>query len=873
MSSSNVGAEVEHEEQQQQEEEGIEIPPVALPALVITGADGATVRDDPTEQSEGGAPSHVTETTAHSTGGNLSAFSRGNHSEMVATIEASALVTEELLQLAEATRTIVPKGTWQSLGSEEEIANENAVGVQRRPPLRVQFDVSRSVLLRHRAAHTSFITKDASEDCRDLRPTQNPLYEVQREEVDVAVQAVPKKRVATTQTGFARQVCAAVQAQPTLVDACIRHMDVPAKENPKLSAFLKSSLPRMLHCLTQSFAVPIYTDDFALFAEDDAIVAARDDMLLLEKGNYAHTTTKDRRITSVGWRSGRLRDDFVCVASMAHHTLEERMEQQRRCDSSVSLVWQFSDPMHPRYLLESPEEIQVLRFCPSRPNLIAGGAVNGQVYLWDLAEADRHPMMAAADLGGDRRGVGGGGAVKGGAQGAGGTAVSDRARTGHGGGEAFAADIPEVPDSVRRVTVEKDGDVLVPRLQPMQASRVELSHRRPVHDLQWLPPNLECQFDGKQTAVEASCQFATVSDDSTMLVWDIRPEFLPPDKLRKMKHQTKTGGQDAVWVPMLKYLLSKPDGSGDLRAFRLFFDGFMPDESPSYTVAVGTTSGDLVTCQLVTKHDRHASLVVPAFGLTRETRCVRQVVPSAHAGPVFTVQRHPLIGDVYLTCGDHSFAVWRTGVDMPLYRSPYLESTVTCAAWSPARAALVFVGTGDGRIEAWDLLDRNNEPLLVHHMVQDAITTLMFKPLPSTQRLPSNFTQHVAMGTNLGSFHWYVLPAALSKPSTGEKRQFRAMLEREVRRVAFYTWRWTERQQELDRYGTAAPKMVLGGAAGGSVKRHGTADAADEAAGDDEDEEGRNFYGHDPQRDAEFLELVEQMRLRVEQEMRVDAVV
>lgn len=41
-------------------------------------------------------------------------------------------------------------------------------------------------------------------------------------------------------------------------------------------------------------------------------------------------------------------------------------------------------------LLEAPDDIYSFQFCPSDPNIIAGGCQNGQLVLWDIsAHADR----------------------------------------------------------------------------------------------------------------------------------------------------------------------------------------------------------------------------------------------------------------------------------------------------------------------------------------------------------------------------------------------------------------------------------------------------------------------------------------------------
>ncbi|CCW71037.1 unnamed protein product [Phytomonas sp. Hart1] len=279
----------------------------------------------------------------------------------------------------------------------------------------------------------------------------------------------------------------------------------------------------------------------------------------------------------------------------------------------------------------------------------------------------------------------------------------------------------------------------------------------------------------------------------------------------------------------------------------------------------------------------------PAVSLTgrsaKEGRVVQHMVARAHAGPVACVQHHPLITDVCLTCGDCSFKVWRLGMDAPLYASPRLSSQVTCAAWSPVRAGIVFIGTGDGRIEVWDLLDRNNEPLLVHHLVQDAISVLTFKPLPATRSRKS--TQHIVIGTTLGSFHWYVLPKILSHAPKGEAHYVRTMLEREARRVAYYGWRWTERRLEIDRYGANLPKMlpmefwnatgvVLNMTQNGDfvVNEKTNPQTLGDVGRRDSDDSlyGEKFYNLNPERDETLLEMVAAIRMKEEENLRDDSV-
>ena len=51
----------------------------------------------------------------------------------------------------------------------------------------------------------------------------------------------------------------------------------------------------------------------------------------------------------------------------------------------LSVLSQSGPSLSPQLLLEAPDDIYCFKFCPTDPNIIAGGCVNGQVVLWDIS--------------------------------------------------------------------------------------------------------------------------------------------------------------------------------------------------------------------------------------------------------------------------------------------------------------------------------------------------------------------------------------------------------------------------------------------------------------------------------------------------------
>ncbi|XP_008562787.1 PREDICTED: WD repeat-containing protein 63-like, partial [Galeopterus variegatus] len=83
---------------------------------------------------------------------------------------------------------------------------------------------------------------------------------------------------------------------------------------------------------------------------------------------------------------------LIAVSVAVRLSFEDRVQFSGKLllQPSLILFWSFSDPIHPQLMLESPDDIFCFKFCPSDPNIIAGGCINGQIVMWDItAHADR----------------------------------------------------------------------------------------------------------------------------------------------------------------------------------------------------------------------------------------------------------------------------------------------------------------------------------------------------------------------------------------------------------------------------------------------------------------------------------------------------
>ena len=425
-----------------------------------------------------------------------------------------------------------------------------------------------------------------------------------------------------------------------------------------------------------------------------------------------------------------------------------------------------------------------MKFNPTNENIIVGGAINGQVVLWDLSKQTQ----------GARKGKKGG---------------RDRER--------------DKERDAREGEEGTDGGT-TPKIPWKELSKIETSHKRAVHDLQWITGGLECNFDSKLVpsgqpgqeahkmkkswggteqnpfVFEGVRQFVTLSSDGYMFVWDLNKEHMRKDKYRKLVHG-KTESE-IPWIPLIKIPLTKPDGSGELIGLRLYLEEKAVDP---YFAAVVTEEGEFVNINWAPNESSSSSTNYGGEEQSRvhPVKLCAGVLPDGrrvgHHGPAYVVQRHPQLPSYYVTAGDWCFKIWKVGCLIPIVCSPYIDAHVTAGCWSPTRPSVVFIGTADGNVQVWDLLDRSHEPILTQGISQDAVTCIQFKPAQEGKRhLASERTEALAVGTRIGFLHVFRLPKVMVKPKSNEKSDMERYLEREVQRVKYYEGRWEKRAKELE---------------------------------------------------------------------------
>uniref|UniRef100_A0A667GZA2 Dynein axonemal intermediate chain 3 n=1 Tax=Lynx canadensis TaxID=61383 RepID=A0A667GZA2_LYNCA len=633
---------------------------------------------------------------------------------------------------------------WVSLGSEKEIDEESV----KESAKQITYMISRKrsefgAPVKFRDQNASSV-KDAYIECTAY-PDKN--FIVKQLEKDVGMQVVPKVKDTSTQT---------------------RCVEIALQQNEIMNTFI---------------------DDWKCLAEEEGTFGDKTDTHLKEYQSFTdlHNLTENM-VTSISWHPTIY--GLIAVSVAVRLSLEDRVHFSGKLllQPSLILFWSFSDPIHPQLMLESPDDIFCFKFCPSDPNIIAGGCINGQIVLWDItAHADRIENIKT------------------------------------GGSRSKKATLKPM------FLLEPDSNKEAMYIRHCAVSSIENGHKKVITDIHWLSDTFEINRMGSvfENRSGICCQLVTCSADCTICFWDIRSQkALTPPPIEKKKEESieipfdvpsTFLHLDLSWKPLIKIRLSKGETSldhcptkvslsedhllykaqdkilaqskvvkaGEMNPYHnlegALANNLKPIEDFCTKFFVGTEEGGVIYTDWKMERD-------PETGRLMAKKPVN--LYAVHDGAVHTVQRSPFYKDIILTIGGWNLAIWKEGITTgPLLQSCCAPKRYTAGHWSLTRPGVFYIGREDGYIDIWDLLEKTHEPAQSQNICITMITYI--KPWSFTAK-----QQFIAVADYYGTLHILEIPWTLSHPSTNEASSMSYYFEREVKHLEYVEQRKKIREQE-----------------------------------------------------------------------------
>ncbi|XP_054459355.1 dynein axonemal intermediate chain 3 [Anoplopoma fimbria] len=653
---------------------------------------------------------------------------------------------------------------WISLGSEQEIDEESVKETREKlwykfSRVRRKFGVPVCFSDRNTAD-----AKDGYLECASYQDSRFSIKQMQR---DCGMQAVSRLQSSSAQTQWKLQRNIFTQYEP-------RELSDEEKANILQSESRKNMCNSVTHTVLQALQqeriMNVFCDDWKSLetaAEDIDWSGKASEGLMLYQAFTDQNYTKDKKISSINWHP----TIYGVIAVALTEKKEEHLNESTTFvfKASFILFYSFSDPSNPQLLLECPDDIFAFEFCPSDPDIIVGGCVNGQVVLWDISA--HVTLLQGKQL-------------------------------------SVNTDTFDLNDNKENKT---------PVVRFCAVSALEHSHKAPITDVQWLPPTFEVTRTGLpvENKYNMSAQVVTCSPDCAIMFWDVRSTKLSQsasDRKQNVDQKTTYSVPDTFkhldrsWKPLFRVSLPKIDTSGEYAPLKFGLE--------HYTCTANNTAG---TTEAANEND-DSSEVIPNYSQLRvpsaqtlttledvntklfigtevgeilytdwklvkdDSGRLHSAKPlhclSIHHWQVNTVQRSPFFKDIILTTGSWNFAIWKEGVmDGPIIVSPNSEQVCTVGCWSLSRPAIFFIGKVDGSIEVWNLLEKTIEPAQVHAHITNAKITCI-KPWTASSK------QHfLAVTDDLGMLRVFEIPKSLYVPSRSENLIVKKYFEVEEERL------------------------------------------------------------------------------------------
>ncbi|XP_077627245.1 dynein axonemal intermediate chain 3 isoform X2 [Crocuta crocuta] len=543
---------------------------------------------------------------------------------------------------------------WVSLGSEKEIDEESV----KESAKQITYMISRK--RSEFGAPVKFSDQNASrvkDSYVECTAYSDKNFIVKQLEKDVGMQVVPKIKDTSTQTRWTYPKNATTQYYPR--EFSEEEKEIFGQSKPLID-FLNNASISVEIALQQNEIMNTFIDDWKCLAEEEGTFGDKTDIHLKEYQSFTdlHNLT-EKMVTCVSWHPTIY--GLIAVSVAVRLSFEDRVHFSGKLllQPSLILFWSFSDPIHPQLMLESPDDIFCFKFCPSDPNIIAGGCINGQIVLWDItAHADRIENIKT------------------------------------GGSRSKKVTLKPM------FLLEPDSNKEVMYIRHCAVSSIENGHKKVITDIHWLPDTFEINRMGSvfENRNGICCQLVTCSADCTICFWDIRPQKALEKPVEKKKEESieipfdvpsTFLHLDLSWKPLTKIRLSKGDTSldhcptkvslsednllykaqdkvsaqskamkaGEMNLYQSLEGGLgnnlKPIEDFCTKFFVGTEEGGVIYTDWKMERD-------PETGRLMAKKPVN--LYTIHDGAVHTVQRSPFYKDIILTIGGWNLAIWKEGV-------------------------------------------------------------------------------------------------------------------------------------------------------------------------------------------------------------------
>lgn len=146
---------------------------------------------------------------------------------------------------------------------------------------------------------------------------------------------------------------------------------------------------------------------------------------------------------------------------------------------------------------------------------------------------------------------------------------------------------------------------------------------------------------------------------------------------------------------------------------------------------------------------------------------------NCHLGPVYSITRNPSFLKNFLTVGDWTARIWSEDCrESSIIWTKHQVAMLTDGVWSPTKCSMFFISRMDGVLDAWDLLQQQNEPILSIKVCDESLLCLR----------AHESGRFISGGSESGATFLIQVSDNMSSSLKNDKPLLTAMFERENKR-------------------------------------------------------------------------------------------
>ena len=526
-------------------------------------------------------------------------------------------------------------------------------------------------------------------------------------------------------------------------------VEIDKKQDERLISFLSEIFPFFEEALIDNEIMDVYRDDLIIGNSDGNKVEQGTELSIIkELKSFEFENCNQKNISGIKFFPEL---NIMAVSLVENFSYEERIDIKGRSFESYILLWNYEEfhRFTPIAILESPIEINCFEFQPGNENILVAGAINGQIFLYNIDKLTH--KNGKDNLGFENN--------------------------------RFKKDMKDIhyfkPILSSSIMESFNASQNLIATEIYSRKQIHLcSHRTAVKSLFFLSPGISIEKKNPLNIIKMKEEnitkntprefFASLSEDGHLLFWSL--DFNDIKEKNKIRLENMNLSK-IVWRACFSIQLFRDDKTCFQTSAM-----YLPQTLLGTKIYYTSLEGDLCLIDYDLKNNyleesNYVDIVKKKWSVNSE-----QII--------LTMDLSIFIESLILEVGETCFYLFYKDSTCPVFVSPFLQNAkLTSGKFSLSRPSVIYIGRDDGIVDIWDFADQTASPSQQHLVSATGIDYI---------QVHSTKNHLLAVGDKDSCIHLLNLPKSLCKINYKEKENFIVFLNKENLKNKFYEEKYKE---------------------------------------------------------------------------------